>query len=62
MTRDTAVKVSHLLFRIETLEALHDEILNFDILNELSDEELKEELLNAVSARLDKALKELEEM
>lgn len=62
MTRDMAVKVSHLLFRIETLEALHDEILNFDILNELSDEELKEELLNAVSARLDKALKELEEM
>ena len=62
MTRDTAVKASHLLFRIETLEALHDEILNFDILNELSDEELKEELLNAVSARLDKALKELEEM
>lgn len=62
MTRDTAVKVSYLLFRIETLEALHDEILNFDILNELSDEELKEELLNAVSARLDKALKELEEM
>ena len=62
MTRDLAVKVSHLLFRIETLEALHDEILNFDILNELSDEELKEELLNAVSARLDKALKELEEM
>jgi hypothetical protein len=62
MTRDKAVKVSHLLFRIETLETLHDEILNFDILNELSDEELKEELLNAVSARLDKALKELEEM
>ena len=62
MTRDMAVKVSHLLFRIETLEALHDEILNFDILNELSDEELKEELLNAVSARLDKALKELGEM
>ena len=62
MTRDIAVKASHLLFRIETLEALHDEILNFDILNELSDEELKEELLNAVSARLDKALKELEEM
>ena len=62
MKRDIAVKASHLLFRIETLDALHDEILNFDILNELSDEELKEELLNAVSARLDKALKELEEM
>ena len=62
MTRDTAVKLSHLLFRVETLEALHDEILNLPILNELSDKELKEELLNTVSARLDKALKELEEM
>ena len=62
MTRDKALKVSHLLFKIESLETLHDDILDLDSLGDIDDDDLKEELLNVVTAKLDKALKELEEM
>ena len=66
MTRDTAVKVSHLLFRIESLENLVDELEHLESLDEyygdFGDSTLQEEIVAVVQAKLDKALKELEEM
>ena len=66
MTRDTAVKASHLVFRIESLEMLIDELENLESLDEyygdFGDDTLQDELVAVVKARLDKALKELEEM
>lgn len=66
MTRDTAVKASHLIFKIESLEMLIDELENLESLDEyysdFGDDNLQEELVAVVKFRLDKALKELEEM
>jgi hypothetical protein len=66
MTRDKALKVSKLLFKIESLETLYDEILGLDSLhefyNDFGENSLEDELLAVVQNRLDKALKELEEM
>ena len=66
MTRDTAVKASHLVFKIESLEMLIDELENLESLDEyygdFGDDTLQNELVAVVKARLDKALKELEEM
>lgn len=66
MTRDTAVKASHLIFKIESLEMLIDELENLESLDEyygdFGDRTLQEEIVAVVKARLDKALKELEEM
>ena len=66
MTRDTAVKASHLVFRIESLEMLIDELEHLDSLAEyygdFNDHNLQDEIVAVVKARLDKALKELEEM
>ncbi len=66
MTRDKAVKVSHLIFKIESLEMLIDELENLESLDEyygdFGDDTLQDEIVAVVKARLDKALKELEEM
>lgn len=66
MTRDTAVKASHLIFKIESLEMLIDELENLESLDEyygdFGDDTLQDEIVAVVQARLDKALKELEEM
>ena len=66
MTRDIAVKASHLVFKIESLEMLIDELENLESLDEyygdFGDDTLQEEIVAVVQARLDKALKELEEM
>lgn len=66
MTRDTAVKASHLIFKIESLEMLIDELENLESLDEyygdFGDCTLQDEIVAVVQARLDKALKELEEM
>lgn len=65
MKRDKAVKVSHLLFRIESLENLVDELEHLESLDEyygdFGDGTLQEEIVAVVKARLDKALKELGE-
>lgn len=64
MTRDTAVKVSHLIFKIESLEMLIDELENLESLDEyygdFGDGTLQDEIVAVVRARLDRALKELE--
>lgn len=66
MTRDKAVKVSHLIFKIESLEMLIDELENLESLDEyygdFGDNTLQDEIVAVVKTRLDKALKELEEM
>ena len=66
MTRDKALKVSNLLFKIECLENLVDELENLDSLDEyygdFGDSTLQDEIVAVVRTRLDKALKELEEL
>lgn len=66
MTRDQAVKASNLLFKIESLEDLIEELDHSDSLAEyyesFGDNTLQDEIVAVVRARLDKALKELEEL
>ena len=66
MTRDKALKISHLIFKIESLETLIDELEHLEILDEyygdFDDKTLQEDIVAVVQTRLDKALKELEEM
>lgn len=66
MTRDKALKVSNLLFKIECLESLAEELENLESLDEyygdFGDSTLQDEIVAVVRTRLDKALKELEEL
>ena len=66
MTRDKALKVSNLLFKIECLESLVEELENLERLDEyygdFGDSTLQDEIVAVVRTRLDKALKELEEL
>jgi hypothetical protein len=65
MTREKALQVSSLLYKIETYEALIDEITGLQTLEELAQaygENIEEELIAVVQLRLDKLLKELEEI
>ena len=65
MTRDKALKVSNLLFKIECLESLVEELENLENLDEyygdFGDSTLQDEIIEVSRTRLDKALKELEE-
>ena len=66
MTREKALEANRLLVRIESYEALIDEISGLDTLAEISmsssESDLEDELIAVVQARLDQALKELEEL
>ena len=65
MTREKALQVSSLLYKIETYEALIDEITGLQTLEEIRHaygEPIEEELIAVVQLRLDKLLKELEEL
>jgi hypothetical protein len=65
MTREKALQVSSLLYKIETYETLIDEITGLQTLEELAQaygEHIEEELIAVVQLRLDKLLKELEEI
>lgn len=67
MTREKAVQVSHLLYKIETYEALLTEIYSMEVLEEIKDtytdgSDLEKELVSVVQTRLDALKKELEEM
>lgn len=65
MTREKAIQVNQLLYKIECHEALIDEITELQTLEELAQaygENIEEELIAVVQLRLDKLLKELEEM
>ena len=66
MTREQALKVNQLLYRIESLENLIDELEHLDSLAEyygdFNDHNLQDEIVSVVQARLNKTLKELEEL
>lgn len=66
MTRAKALEVSNLLFKIERYEALIEETLGLDGLNELAEcyneTELEAELTGVVQIRLAKLLEQLREM
>lgn len=65
MTREKAVQVSSLLYKLECYEALIDEITGLQALGELDrayGENLEKELIAIVQSRLNKLNKELEEI
>lgn len=66
MTREKALEANRLLVRIESYETLIDAIHNLEELEEINidrgESDLEDELVAVVQARLDKALKELEEL
>ena len=65
MTREKALEVSNLIFKIERYENLIDEIKTLNGLEELyevfGDADLEDELVAVVQIKLDILLKELEE-
>jgi hypothetical protein len=66
MTREKALKANRLLVKIESYETLIDAIRNLEELEEINidrgESDLEDELVAVVQARLDQALKELEEL
>lgn len=66
MTREKALLATVILNRIETYEAIIDEISRLDSLEELvelnGETDLEDELIAVVQARLNKSLKELEKL
>jgi LPS sulfotransferase NodH len=65
MTREKALQVNQLLYKIETYEALIEEIYDMQTLDEIRQaygEDLEPELTAIVQAKLDILKKELEEM
>lgn len=66
MTREKALEANRLLVRIESYETLIDAIRNLEELEEINidrgESDLEDELIAVVQARLDQALKELEEL
>ena len=66
MTREKALIVSDLLFKIERYEALIEEILMLESFEELAEvygeTMLNDEVVRPIRDRVDKLLKELEEM
>jgi hypothetical protein len=65
MTREKALQVSSLLYKIETYETLIAEITGLQTLDEIRQaygEDLEPELTAIVQAKLDLLKKELEEM
>ena len=68
MTREKAVQVEHLLYKIERYEALLSEMSSLDVLEEIKDTygqdgvNIELELIDVVQSRLNKLLKELEDL
>ena len=66
MTREKALLATVILNRIETYEAIIDEISRLNSLEELvelnGEIDLEDELIAVVQARLNKSLKELEKL
>ena len=65
MTREKALQVEHLLYKIETYEALIDELMSLNTTEEIRQvygENIEDDLVAVVQPKLDTLLKELEEM
>lgn len=65
MTRDKALQVDHLLYKIETYEALIDELMCLQTTEEIWQaygDKIEDELVAVVQHKLDALLKELEDL
>ena len=65
MTREKALQVDRLLVKIETYEALIDEITSLQTLEEINqafNDDIEDKLITVVQTRLDALLKELEDI
>ena len=65
MTREKALEITHLIYKIEIYEALIDELMSLQTTEEIMQaysENIEDELVAVVQPKLDTLLKELEEM
>lgn len=65
MTREKALQASNLLYRIETYEALTEELAGLSVIEEINNafgDHIEDEFLAIIQARVDKYIAELEEM
>ncbi len=65
MTREKALEITHLVYQIETYEALIDEIMSMQTTEEIKQtygDNIEDELVAVVQPKIDALLKELEEM
>ena len=65
MTREKALEITHLIYKIETYEALIDELMSLQTTEEIYQaygEKVEDELVAVVQPKLNALLKELEEM
>ena len=65
MTRDKALEVNRLFYKIETYEALIDELMSLQTTEEIYQaygEKIEDDLVAVVQPKLDALLKELEAM
>ena len=65
MTREKALEITHLIYKIETYEALIDELMSLHTTEEIAQtygEYIEDELIAVVQPKLDALIKELEEM
>ena len=65
MTREKALQVADLLYKIETYEALVDELMSLQTTEEIYNaygDKIENDLVAVVQPKIDAMLKELEEM
>lgn len=65
MTREKALQASNLLYKIETYEALTEELAGLSVIEEINNafgDHIEDEFLAIIQARVDKYIAELEEM
>ena len=64
MTRDKALEITHLIYKIETYEALVEELMSMQMTEEIYQaygEKIEDELVAIVNPKIDALLKDLEE-
>lgn len=65
MTREKALQASNILYKIETYEALAEELTGLSVIEEINQafgDHIEDEFLAIVQARVDKYAAELEEL
>ena len=65
MTREKALQASNILYKIETYEALTEELAGLSVIEEINNafgDPIEDEFLAIIQARVDKYTAELEEM
>ena len=64
MTREKALEITHLIYKIEAYEALVDELMSMQTTEEIKQcygEDIESELVAIVKPKIDALLKDLEE-